>query len=219
MSDVNPNPTGPPADPAPSDPPAERTFTQAQVTAMMAQEKAQGKRAAEEALAKDLGCTPAEAKAIIEGARKRADEEKSEAQLAKEAADRAKAEADASTAASARETLNTRIEAALMRAGVVQAEDDKDGSKFDARLNRLRKLVDVEPGADVAAIAAAVKTLKDEEPTLFGVSEPKKKVAPNSDPSGKPPPNQPNTDAFTRGADRAKSAAGAGSGYSFMNKT
>ena len=208
----------PPAPPEPNPtPPTEKTFTQAEVTAMMAREKDQGKRAAEEALAKQLGCTLEEAKAIIEGVRRKADEEKSEAQRAREAADAEKADAARVKEESARETLNTRIEAALMRAGIVQADDDKDGSKFEAKLARLRKLVDVEPGADAAAISAAVKSLKDEEPVLFaGSAAPPKKGAPNSDPSGKPPPNQPNTDAYTKGRDRAKAAAGAGGGYSFM---
>lgn len=205
----------PPAPPAPPTPPVDRMFTQAEVTAMMAREKDQGKRGAEEALAKSLGCTLDEAKTIIADSRKRADAEKSEAQRAREAADAEKADAERVKGESKRERLDTRIQAALMRAGVVQADDDKDGSKFEARLARLTKLVDIDLEADPAAVSAAVKVLKDEEPGLFAAAAPGKPKPPHTDPGGKPPPNQPDTDAFKRGADRAKKV-GAG-GYGFMN--
>lgn len=205
----------PPAPPAPPTPPGARTFSQEEVTAMMAREKDQGKRAAEEALAKSLGCTLEEAKTVIADSRKRADAEKSEAQRAREAADAEKAEAERVKGESLRERQNTRIQAALMRAGVTQSDDDKDGSKFEAKLARLTKLVDVEAEADAAAVTAAVKSLKDEEPGLFAASGPGKPKPPNSDPAGKPPPDQPNSDAFQRGAERAKKV-GTG-GYAFMN--
>ncbi len=195
--------------------PTEKTFTQAEVTAMMAREKDQGRRSAEESIAKQLGCTPEEAKAILDDARKKDDAQKTEAQRATEAANAEKAAATKEKEEARREKLNTRIEAALIRAGVAQAEDDKDGKKFEAKMARLMRLVDVDLDADVAAVAAAVKTLKDEEPGLFGATQ--KKGAPNSDPTGKPPAKQPDTDAFTRGRDRAKASAGAGTGYSFMN--
>lgn len=202
-------------------------ITQADLTRVGTQQKAEGRRAAEKAIADKLGVTVDEAVDLI-----------AEAKAAKEANDteadkaRRKAEADSktaadATAAAAQERHDARVERALIAAGVTAGLDDEAADK---KLARLARLVDAEVGDDLDVIKANVADLKKDEPGLFAVADagdgedddeeeevdpitgkPKKTTAPNSDPKVKKGKNKKTEDAFARGAERAKSGAGDGS--------
>lgn len=176
----------------------EKTFTQAEMTNIATREKEQGKRAAQEEVAKALGVSVEEATTIIADAKKRGDAEKSEAQLAREAADRATAEAETAKAEATRERHAARVERALASAGVT---DEK-------KIVRLGRLIDVEPGAELEDITSAVKALQAEMPELFG-----RPVSPNGDPPGKPPgKGTKDESAMERGMKRGRDRAAVGSG-------
>lgn len=189
--------------------PAPKTFTQEEVSAMLTREKDQGKRAAEEAIAKQLGVSIEDAKKLIADAKKREDAEKSEAQKAREAADAEKAEAERNKSEAARERHATRVERALLRA----LPKDLDDDKLDARVSKLTRLIDVEVGADDAAIKAAVEELRKEWPELFptnGSGNGGKNPPPPGDPKGKPPTPKVGNDAYNKGLERAKARTGTG---------
>lgn len=137
-----------------------QTFTQADLDRIATREKAQGRRAAEDDIAKDLGVSLDEAKRILAEARERDEKQKTEAQRAKEAADAEKAAAEAAKAEAARERHEARVERALVAAGV---SDDK-------RLGRLARLIEVEVGAELDDVKAAVADLHKEMPELFGAA-------------------------------------------------
>lgn len=172
-------------------------MTQKQLNAMMAREKNQGRQAAQQELSEQLGVSIEEAKSILTAAREREDAEKSEAQRAKDEADREKAQATQDREAAARERYETKVEKALIRAGV--SPDDSD------RLADLARLVSAPQDADLDAIAEDVKTVKERYPELFGANgsgDPK--PPPSSDPKGKQPARRGSEDAMARGAERAK---------------
>lgn len=140
-----------------------RTFTQADLDRIGAREKAQGRKAAEQALSEQLGVPVTEAAQIIKAHRDRTEADKSEIQRAAEA--RQQAEQDAATArAEAAQIRHTAaVERALLTAGVALPEDGADET-----LAGVAGLVAAEPGADAATINAAVATLKGRLPGLFG---------------------------------------------------
>lgn len=190
-----------------------RTLTQAELNRMMSREKEQGRNSATSALAKDLGVSIEEAKDIVAAHKKREEDEKSDAQKAKDAADKAKAEADVKVSDSDREKHELKVERALIRAGV-PLDDDK-------AISRALKLVEVEVGDDDDAIKDAVKALKKDMPVLFESSEDDAngKKAPNSDPKGKAPHQKQNETAFSKGAERARARGNRGRGYPEPAKT
>lgn len=174
---------------------ATRTFTQDEVSNIAAREKAQGRQAAENQLAEDLGVPIEEAREIIEQHRQREEAEKTEAQKAREAADREKAEAEQAKAEAARERHDAKVERALLKAGV-----NPD------ILERATPSLNLEVGADDAAIKAEIDALKKDVPSFFGTGNGK---PPSSTPGGTPPSGgQPNKDAFDKGAERAKALQG-----------
>lgn len=193
----------------------ERTLTQADVDRIVSQRVNETKTATERQVAESLGVSIDEAKRIIAEAKEQEDAQKTEAQRAREAADAEKAAAAEEKKTAASDRHAAKVERALLRAGVT----DEDDEKLDKRLTRLSRLIDVEVGADEAAIKAAVDALKVEEPALFGTpagegggdnGEPKgvkPPKAPGSDPKGSPPPPKQSEDAFSRGAERAKGYA------------
>lgn len=152
-----------------------------------------------------------EAKAYIADRKKKDDEAKDEITKQREEAETAKAEATKIADEAKSEKLTTQIERALLRAGVEVTDDEKG----EERLNRLTRLITVEPDADAKAIKAAVDALKKDEPALFGKAG--KTTAPPSDPDGKPTRSVQGQDAFDRGKQRAEQYAkstsvGAGKG-------
>jgi acyl carrier protein len=182
-------PAGEPAQPTPT-----QTFTQEQVSAIAAREKAEGRTAAEKALLEKLGVDSMDAvEALVKAQREADDKQKSEAQRAQEAAEQAKKDAEKARSQAVNESHAAKVERALL----------VGGAKLD-RLSQAAKLVDVEVGADEATVKAAIEKLKTDLPEFFGQAAPP--AAPNSDPGGKPPAPKPNEDAYQRGLSRGLGA-------------
>lgn len=196
-------PADPPGTPDPAD--AGRTFTQADLDRIAAREKTQGRKAAEQAFAEQLGVSVTEAADIIKAHQQRAEADKTEMQRAAEA--RQAAEQDAATAR--QEAAQVRhaaaVERALLTAGVALPDDGADEA-----LAGVARLVAADPGADAATITAAVSTLKIRFPGLF--TRPASTGAPNGDPGPGPRGGQPGKDRFTAGIERARAGTGGG-GY------
>lgn len=123
-----------------------------------------------------LGCTPEEAKALLDKQREADSAAMSDADRKAAEADRDKAKAleDSNRAKVAERNANVMI--ALVSEGV-QFERNDDGS-LKGKGARVMQLVnaDLEPGADAAAIATAVASVKADTPELF--------VAPSGDGGG-----------------------------------
>jgi hypothetical protein len=165
-----------PPNPDPAQKPdPDKTFTQAEVSAIAAREKSQGKAAAAAELAEHLGVPLDKAKDLIQQALDAENAKKTDADKARDAAEAAKAAADADRAAAATERQAAAIERALVRAGVV-----------DEKFDRAVRNIDVPADADADAIKTAVDALKGEEPTWFGVTTTQKRT-PHSVPPGTPP--------------------------------
>ncbi len=144
---------------------AGRTFTQADLDRIAAREKAQGRKAAEQAFADQLGVSVTEAADIIKAHQQRADADKSEIQRATEAREQALRDAATARAEAGQARHTAAVERALLVAGVALPEAEADR---DTALARVARLVDAEPGADTATIAAAVAGVKGQFPGLFG---------------------------------------------------
>ncbi|MFD5899157.1 hypothetical protein [Streptomyces sp. NPDC060366] len=185
------DPVGPPAgeptqvDPPKPGPPAARTFTQDELTALAAKEKAQGERAgaraALEKVAADLGFTNLDdAKAFIEEGRKVKEAQLSEQEKREQAlADReAKAEAR-EKAAEARERDANR-KAVLVGLGAT-GDDLEDAAA----------LLRVAEDADDTALAEAATALKARRPELFGSTAPADPAATPPAPTGLPAGGMP----------------------------
>lgn len=179
-------PPAPTADPPRPTPPAQRTFTQAEVEALAAKEKAQGKRSAAKEFAEKHGFNSIEdAEQFIETARKAQEDALSEHEKREKAvADREAAAAAREQAASARERDANR-RAALVGLGAI-GDDLEDAAA----------LLRVPDDADDAAIADAASKLKQRRPELFGVTpDPDPNAnqlppAPGGAPAGGPPSRQ-----------------------------
>lgn len=211
-----PTPTPPaPVPPAPTptaDPPPtpERTFTQAEVDRMMGATRDQGRRAAENQLAADLGIPLDEAKQILTAHRERQEAEKTEAQKAIDAANAREAAAAAKESAANAKEHALNVERVLLRSGI----------PVD-RVTVVAKLVDAPVGADETALLAAVEAVKGSVPELFKPADPNVPTPPAptpkpvaGDPPGTPPKPAPPGDAYQRGMERAKQA-GTRSSYDF----
>lgn len=181
-----------------------KTFTQADLDRAAGARAAEAKRKAEKDIADALGVSVEEAKQIIADRRTADDQDKSDAQKAKDAADRAKAEADTAKADAQRERMSARIERALMREKV-----------RDDRLDSSIKLLEVAPDATDEEVTAAVVAFKESTPEFFGEADPDNGGKggggnlPPGDPKGKPVPKK-SEDAYARGLERAKAKAGSG---------
>lgn len=182
-------------------PATEQTITQSEMQRIAAREKDQGKRAALEEAAKVLGVTNLdEAKVILDEHRKAQDQQKTEAQRAREAADAEKAEAEKAKGGAALERHTAAVERQLIRALPAGLDD----AALDKRVTKIAKLIEVEVGADADTIKSAIAELKKDMPEVFGAPTGKGGGAPNSDPAGSPPKPRQDSDAFARGAARAK---------------
>ncbi|MFI6653178.1 hypothetical protein ACIBI8_37015 [Streptomyces sp. NPDC050529] len=169
-SDALPNTDPAPVDPPKPAPPAQRTFTQAEVEALAAKEKAQGKRSAAKEFAEKHGFTTIEdAEAFISAARQSQEAALSEQEKReRELADR-EARADArEKAAEARErTANRRS----VLVGLGAAGDDLDDAAA---------LLRVPDNADDTDLQEAAEALKKRRPELFGATR-------QPDPAAVPP--------------------------------
>jgi hypothetical protein len=179
-------------------PPAAKIFTQDEVTALAAREKAQGQRAGErsalDALAKDAGLTDGDAlkkylldvKAAEDA--KLTDLERREKALVDDRA--ALLTQQQATAVAQREARHTRVLASLGASG-----DDLD----DALLLLQRSVAD---DADDAALLAAAEALKTRRPIYFGGTAAVPAVPPA--PGGAPAPGMPRPGATTPDAARER---------------
>jgi len=182
---VDPNPADPAVPPKPG-PPAARTFTQAEVEALAAKEKAQGKRSAAKEFAEKHGFGSIEdAETFIAAARKAQEDALSEQEK------REKALADREAAAEAREQAAVQRERAANRRAVLVGLGSTGDDLEDAAA-----LLRVADDADDAAVAEAAAKLKERRPELFGVTPatapPANQLppAPGGAPAGGPPARQ-----------------------------
>lgn len=214
-----PAPIVPPV-PVPPVPPV-KTFTQAEVDAMIAERVNKEKGASAKEIADKLGITLDEAAKVIADKKAEDDKQKTEAQLATEKAIK---EADASAAATASAKAaehDTKVLRALVLAGVpILATEGQDQKVIDDRLAKIGQLVSADVGADDATITAAVTSLQTSMPELFApqVIDPNAPKPPPSNDPNKPPNKTPKPaeNAMQRGAERAK-AAGGQKGYAWEN--
>lgn len=194
--DPPPPPPPPKSDPPKSDPP-KVTFTaeqQAELNRIAAREKDEGKRAAERAIADELGVPLDQAKKILEAHNKAEEEKKSEEQrLADERAALAKEREDVDA-----ERHRTNVERALVLQGVTD----------EVKIRRIAAILATEglqPGARPDDISASVTKLREDMPELFGAGSPP--PPPDGGVRGNPPPPRGGEDAFKRGEERAKAVA------------
>ncbi len=170
-----------------------RTFTQAEVDAMMTREKNQGKAAGIREVSERFGVSIDEAAQIIQRAKDADEAQKTEAQRARDAADAEKRAAEQEKANAAAERHATRVERALLRHGL--AVPEQGGDTFIAKAVGL---VDAEAGADDDAIKAAVDKLKGTVPALFGTAG---GGGQHSDPGAGPSGRQVRTGDFGKDGD------------------
>jgi hypothetical protein len=169
-------PAGEPvADPPKPGPPTGRTFTQDELTALAAKEKAQGERAgaraALEKVAEDLGFTNLEdAKSFIEEGRKAKEAQLSEQEKREQALADREAKADARERAAAERERIANRRAILVGLGAT-------GVDLEDAVALLRAPDD----ADDTAITEAATALKERRAELFG-------TAPATQPAGQLPP-------------------------------
>ncbi|WP_331764403.1 hypothetical protein [Streptomyces anulatus] len=176
-----------PAEPPKPTPPAQRTFTQAEVEALAAKEKAQGKRSAAKEFAEKHGFNTIEdAEQFIAAAR-----QSQEAALS-EQEKREKALADREARAEAREQAAAARERAANRRAVLVGLG-ATGDDLDDAVALLR----VDDDADDTAVQEAATKLKGRRPELFGTTPPAEPAvkpamppAPGGSPAGGPPARQ-----------------------------
>lgn len=164
------DPAADPANPPKPSPPAQRTFTQSEVEALAAKEKAQGKRSAAKELAEKLGFSAIEdAEAFIAAARQAKEAQLTEQEKReRELADReAKAEAREKAAEARERTANRRA----VLVGLGATGDDLDDATA---------LLRVADDADDTDVQAAADALKARRPELFGATR-------QADPAAVPP--------------------------------
>ncbi|MEU7338701.1 hypothetical protein [Streptomyces sp. NPDC007074] len=184
------DPTPPAGDPTPADPPKPgppaRTFTQAEVEALAAKEKAQGKRSAAKEFAEKHGFSSIEdAEAFIATARKAQEDALSEQEKREKALAEREAAADARERAALARERDASRRATLV--GLGATGDDLDDAAA---------LLRVADDADAATVADAAAKLKERRPELFGVTPPADPAAttlppaPGGAPAGGPPSRQ-----------------------------
>lgn len=196
----------PPADPPKPTAPSGKVFTQAEVEALAAREKDQGKRAgaraALEDLAKEHGFTnPDDIKTFITEARKAREAQMTEVERREQAA------AEREAAAVAREKAAAEREQAAARRSVLVGLG-ATGDDLDDAVALLRVAAD----ADDAAVQEAADKLKERRPELFGAAAPAADPAapapagppaPGGAPAGGPPPRTPAAKRTTKEDARA----------------
>lgn len=181
--------------PAPVNPPNPYGFTaeqQATVDRLIAGEKANTERARVKALLGDLGFDKLEdLKTLVQTHRQAEDAARTEVERAIARANEEKVAAASERASIANERHTLHVERALMAAG---AQGD---------LAKVARLVEVEVGAEIGAVMAAIEAAKTDFPSLF---KPAQAGLPSSEPSGGGAPSRPSNspDAYARGEERAK---------------
>ncbi|MGW0948547.1 hypothetical protein ACWD4O_39155 [Streptomyces sp. NPDC002623] len=183
------NPTPPAADPAADPPkpgpPAQRTFTQAEVEALAAKEKAQGKRSAAKEFAEKHGFSSIEdAEQFIATARQSQEDALSEQEKREKAIAARESQVEAREKASVARERNANRRSVLVGLGAT-GDDLEDAAA----------LLRVDDEADDQTVAQAAAKLKERRPELFGVkpadpSPAQIPPAPGGAPAGGPPARQ-----------------------------
>lgn len=159
-----------------------KTFSQAEVTALAAREKQQGRSAALNEITEQLGCTPEEAKAILDAHREAEDAAKTQAQRDAEAAAAAKAQAEADRAQAAADRRQARLERAVPT-GVEGTAAQVVVGQLDARIGAAEITDEL--------IATHLEAVKSELPGLFTTSDPAPPTGKPPSPGGANPPPRP----------------------------
>ncbi|MEU3656416.1 hypothetical protein AB0E67_27140 [Streptomyces sp. NPDC032161] len=182
-----------PADPPKPAPPAQRTFTQAEVEALAAKEKAQGQRAGARAALEEFATEHGfanvdDAKAFIAAARQAQQDALTEDEKRRQELERREQELAAKeTAATTRERATIR-KAAVMGLGA-------SGADLDDALAILDRDLAGQPDADESAVTAAAEALKERRPALFGQTAPAAQTVLPPAPGGAPAGGAPRTPA------------------------
>lgn len=192
------DPETPPA-PKPA-PPAQRTFTQAEVEALAAKEKAQGKRSAAKEFAEKHGFTSIEdAEEFIAAARKAQEDALSEQEKQARQVEEERRRIEADKAALAAERRTVRLEQTLTRLGAVDTRDEQGNEipNLQDAMALLERELRAQPDADTDAITDAAQRIKARRPEFFGSpaaaqSAPVTQLppAPGGAPAGGPPARQ-----------------------------
>lgn len=134
------------------------------------------RKEATEKMVADLGCSPAEAKQILDQVRAAGEAQKSETQRSLDAAAIARAEAEQIRSEAVAERQAIKVERKLLAAGVT-----------DAALADVVRIVNVAPDADDDTITAAVNDAKTRLPVLFAPAPGTPPPAPGVRPAVAPP--------------------------------
>lgn len=162
------------------------TFTEAELAAKLRDERRKAKGSVDREIKSALGVDDLdEVKQILSEYRNSKDKEKSEIQKAQEEHQKAAAKAQQAEATAAALLLTTSIEKELIRNGV----------SVDAA-ERLRRLIDLDAGADADAVKAEVAALKADMPHLFNTPEGEGSGPKHSNPGF--PPRQTNSAPTSR---------------------
>lgn len=191
----------------------DKTFSQADLTRVAAKEKAEGRAAAEKAIAEQLGCTPAEAAEIVRKSREAEDKTKSEATLEREKATKEREAAEAAKGEADAEKHAARIERALAKLGFTGKDEDSD---------RVQRMVTVEVGASYEDVLKDVTELKKTlNPELFGEKTGGKPGGrlPGGDPKGGAPKPTGGEDSYAAGQRRFEERKKARSTFNPLAKT
>lgn len=144
-----------------------KTYDEAHVQRVAAQQKAEGEKSAIANIAEQLGMTPEEAKAKLDAGTEAERKAMGEAdRKAAEAAD-AKTAADKATAVAAAETLGAKVTQQLLLSGLDLGDEKTKDEDRAEKIAMAARLVNVAPGADDAAIKTAVDRVKTMVPQLF----------------------------------------------------
>lgn len=181
----------------------ERKFSQQDLNAIAAKEKRDGRRAAEQAMADQLGVPLAEAIEILKNHREQEQQKKDELTRAQEEANAAKSEKETAEQKAAAAERKAALTLALARAGAA----DKT---FDDALVILQTRLADKPDAEDDEVKEIVKALKKDIPSFFGASSGNGsgKGGPSGDPGGPPPGGQGKATSFDRGRERARARLG-----------
>ncbi|MDK0524997.1 hypothetical protein [Streptomyces sp. ML-6] len=178
-----------PADPPKPAPPAQRTFTQAEVEALAAKEKAQGQRAgartALEEFAAEHGFNNVDdAKAFIAAARKAQQDALSEDEKRRQELEQRERELAAREAAATARERDANRRAVLVGLGAT-GDDLEDAAA----------LLRVDDSADESTVRDAAEKLKERRPELFGTKPAPQPSALPPAPGGAPAGSPPRTPA------------------------
>jgi len=151
----------PPPDPQKDDPPEPpKTFTQDEVTRMMAREKREGKESGVRSVAEQLGVSVEEAKTIIAERNEASEKKKTEDEKRIEAAEKKSAEAEAKVTAAEEKAFTADLRSKLLEMGI-----------NPAKLANAVKLVEASYTDEEEKVTDAVDKFVEETPEWFTSEE------------------------------------------------